>query len=43
MVKVPNVRMNNGLDMPGFGLGTFEVSISLLYTFGIIEKIQKIP
>lgn len=25
MANVPNVRMNNGLFMPGFGLGTFEV------------------
>lgn len=26
MAKVPKIRMNNGLFMPGFGLGTFEVS-----------------
>lgn len=25
MAKVSNVQMNNGLTMPGFGLGTFEV------------------
>lgn len=26
MVKVPQIVMNNGVSMPAFGLGTFEVS-----------------
>lgn len=26
MSKIPNIRMNNGLSMPGIGLGTFQVS-----------------
>lgn len=32
MVNVPAIKMNNGLIMPGFGLGTFEVSIIYLFT-----------
>lgn len=29
MFKVPDIKMNNGLIMPGFGLGTFQVSLSI--------------
>lgn len=31
MFKVPDIKMNNGLIMPGFGLGTFQVSFLLYY------------
>lgn len=33
MAKVPNIKMNNGLLMPGFGLGTFEVRKKCFFFF----------
>lgn len=35
MAKVPNIQMNNGLLMPGFGLGTFEANIIYFSSFEI--------
>lgn len=34
MAKVPNIKMNNGLFMPGFGLGTFQVRLLTKISFG---------
>lgn len=31
MVIAPKVKLNNGLEMPAFGLGTY--AVSLIYNF----------
>lgn len=41
MAKVPNVRLNNGLAMPGFGLGTYKVNFNTIFRLNIQYSIYE--